>query len=652
MPLITTTRRATGWLAGSYVIIGLVVLGGANLVLLRATRVSSEVFSVVLVFDLLYVSISVLIIHSMARFFLGKSRRQEERYRAMVEKLPDPICCWLPDTTLTFVNERYADLFVTSPQKLLGRRWLDLVPTSKRASVFEAAAEIVASGHPRSHIHQVDRGGLEAAWMEWTDIPVVDGRGQLLYVQSIGRDITQRIHDQGELRKSHVELEQSNQERESALKALQDSQQQVIQQERLQALGQMASGIAHDFNNALAVVCGYSEMLLDWDDRLTPNKRRSYLGLIQTAVKDATAVVNRMREFYRYREVQDAVTVIDLNALVDQTIELSRPRWESQPQAKGVTICVERRLQTTRRIAGCESELREALINLIGNAVDSMPHGGTLTVRTADREERVAAEVIDTGIGMTAETINKCTEPFFTTKGVQGTGLGLATVNGTIRRHTGKLDIRSEMGRGTTMSMLFPALAEEARPPRDPIEPTPYDHRGTPLLVVDDNELLCRGLRATLSEMGFAVSMAVSGKQALELYEEGRFAVVITDLAMPDMNGEQLIAAIRRQSVTQPIIMLTGFGEFMKAAGEETMADLLLSKPITGEALNKAITQLLAGRNGKRHEPCQFCGENVIGAASLASEPASRPVRKPSPALPSGNVGSTHACPPSGGVAA
>ena len=220
---------------------------------------------------------------------------------------------------------------------------------------------------------------------------------------------------------------------------LRQTQQAVMQQERLKALGQMASGIAHDINNAISPIALYTESLLERETTLSP-RARDYLTTIQHAIEDVTHTVARMREFYRQREQQLALTPVKLNELILQVIDLSRARWSDMPQQRGIYIKVDTELDATLpQIMGVESEIREALVNLVFNAVDAMPEGGTLTLRTKVSEQAtrlVHVEVSDTGIGMDDNTRRHCLEPFFTTKGERGTGLGLAMVYGIVRRHT------------------------------------------------------------------------------------------------------------------------------------------------------------------------------------------------------------------------
>src|ERR1700722_7306110 len=246
---------------------------------------------------------------------------------------------------------------------------------------------------------------------------------------------------------------------------LRQSQQAVMQQERLRALGQMASGIAHDINNAISPVALYTESLLEREPGLS-ERARNYLTTIQRAIEDVAETVARMREFYRQREPELRLSRVDLNRLIGQVVELTRARWSDVPLQRGIVIRLETELAAKLpHIMGSEGEIRDALTNLVFNAADAMPDGGTLTLRThcassqslpdSESNSYVHVEVSDTGVGMDDETRRRCLEPFYTTKGERGTGLGLAMVYGMVQRHSADLEIDSVVGRGTTVRLIF-----------------------------------------------------------------------------------------------------------------------------------------------------------------------------------------------------
>jgi signal transduction histidine kinase/ActR/RegA family two-component response regulator len=382
---------------------------------------------------------------------------------------------------------------------------------------------------------------------------------------------------------------------------LRQTQQAVMQQERLKALGQMASGIAHDINNAISPIALYTESLLEKEENLSA-RARDYLSTIQHAIEDVSHTVARMREFYRQREQQLALTPVKLNQLIQQVIDLSRARWSDMPQQRGIFIKIETELEPTLpQIMGVESEIREALVNLIFNAVDAMPEGGTLTLRTKVKDQParlVSVEVSDTGVGMDENTRRHCLEPFFSTKGERGTGLGLAMVYGIVRRHTADIEIDSTPGKGTTMRINFPAPATQpttaAKDTQAFVVPTRLR-----LLVVDDDPLLIKSLRDALETDGHQVTTAGGGQDGVKAFRTASekkepFAVVITDLGMPYMDGRQVAAAIKGISPTTPIILLTGWGQRLVSEGDiPPHVDHILNKPPKLRELRETLAQCM-----------------------------------------------------------
>lgn len=260
-----------------------------------------------------------------------------------------------------------------------------------------------------------------------------------------------------EIKEQNRLLEQRVKERtsqlEEALENLKAAQKQMLQQERLSAFGEMAGGVVHDFSNALMSIIGYSEMLLtNPAARTNEETALDYLRVINTAGRDGAHVVGRLREFYRPRSAADLFEKLDLNEIVRQSIALARPRTLNRPG----TIKLEMDLAESAAAIGIAAEMREVLTNLIFNAVDATPGDGVVTVGTRQMGNEAIFEVRDTGAGMSPEVRNRCLEPFFTTKGKNGTGLGLAMVFGIVQRHQGQMEIESEPGKGTLFRIHLP----------------------------------------------------------------------------------------------------------------------------------------------------------------------------------------------------
>jgi CheY-like chemotaxis protein len=341
-----------------------------------------------------------------------------------------------------------------------------------------------------------------------------------------------------------------------------------------------------------------------------------HLQNIKTAGEDIAHIVSRMREFYRRRDGKDALVEINLNKVAEQVSELTRPRWRDIPQARGITIELQTEFhEQIPTIVGNESELREAITNLLLNAVDAMPEGGKLTLRTRTRgweqkpggERRPAfamIEVIDSGTGMTEEVRKRCLEPFFSTKGKRGTGLGLAMVYGIMERHEGRIEIDSRPRAGTTMRLVFPVRELQVAPvekPNGPTRPLPALH----ILCIDDEPLLREMLKQILENGGHTVELADGGEQGIGLFRAAQtrkepFDVVITDLGMPHVDGRQVAKFIKAESKETPVIMLTGWGTIMKEDGDlPAQVEGVLSKPPKIAELFEMLAKVIRDEAGK-----------------------------------------------------
>jgi signal transduction histidine kinase/ActR/RegA family two-component response regulator/uncharacterized membrane protein affecting hemolysin expression len=408
----------------------------------------------------------------------------------------------------------------------------------------------------------------------------------------------------------HVALAARQAELNNALQMAYDdlrrSQQTTMQQERLRALGQIASGIAHDINNAISPVSLYTESLLEREPNLS-ERARSYLTTIQRAIADVASTVARMREFYRQREPQLSLSRVDLNQTVQQALQLTHARWSDLPQQKGIMIEVKTDLAPIpAEVMVAEGELRDALTNLIFNAVDAMPEGGILTIRTrrvrpasADEAERVHIEIADTGVGMDEATQRRCLEPFFTTKGERGSGLGLAMVYGMITRHSAELQLESTPGQGSIFRLIFSAA--NAVDLKQPAEPIALEQRPLRILLIDDDPLLLGSLQEVLLSDGHDVTAANGGQAGIDAFNAALrsappFSIVITDLGMPYVDGRRVAAAVKEASAQTPVVLLTGWGQRLVSEGDvPPHVDRVLNKPPRLIELRAALMDLTRG---------------------------------------------------------
>ena len=390
---------------------------------------------------------------------------------------------------------------------------------------------------------------------------------------------------------------------QTAYDDLRQTQQAVMEQERLRVIGQMASGIAHDINNGISPVSLFTETILESEPGLS-GESREYLRTIQRAVDDVTQTLGRLSDFSRRREPALTLSPVDLNAMVQQVKTLTRARWKDMPLLGGKVIVVDADLhEHLPPVLAVESELREALTNLVLNAVDAMPRGGTIAIRTrlAHQEPGAARgaalvelEVTDNGTGMDEESRQRCLEPFFTTKGARGTGLGLAMVYGVVQRHNARLDIESQVGTGTTMRITLPA-ALGATPTGDgAVSVAPS--RPLRILTIDDDLVLIRSLQHVLERDGHMVTTASGGNEGIEAAQEAMrrgepYDVVLTDFAMPHVDGYKVAAAVKRHWPGTFVVLLTGWDRREPARDPPPNVDYVLGKPPRLHDLRAAIAR-------------------------------------------------------------
>lgn len=419
-----------------------------------------------------------------------------------------------------------------------------------------------------------------------------EGRANLVHCPQ-GPVLQVSVHDITQRKQTEQSLRETAHQLEGALLELRETQKQIVQQERLRALAQMASGVAHDFNNALAKILGFNELLLSWPENLDDKERvKKYLQMTNTAAQEAVSIVNRLREFYRHRKETDIYQPVDLNEVIRHAIELTRPKWRDLMMARGATIRVQADLQEPAKVSGSPIDLSEVVMNLITNSVDAMSDGGLISISTRVQNDSVIVEVCDTGKGMTEEVRQRCFEPLFTTKGEHGTGLGLAIVYGIVQRHRGSIQIASEEGKGTSVTVGLPTLSQNNADTL--VNQVPQRHLR--VLVVED-EAQVRDIEAEyLRHDGHTVETAADGKEGLQKFRRGGFDLVVADRAMPEMNGDKMTEAIKQSAPTFPVVMVTGFADMpLNQVQVASQPDLVVRKPITQEALRQAIAQVLTG---------------------------------------------------------
>ena len=519
-------------------------------------------------------------------------RDSESRHRALLEALPQLVWSCRADGECDYVNPRWQEYTGAPFEQQLGSRWIEVVHEPDRQGLLAAWNSALANGGVLDFDTRLRGANGSYRSFKMRSIPVRGADGSITRWLGTATDITDLVEAQDTLRRSNEELEvrvaDRTREREVALRQLHESQ-------KMESIGQLTGGVAHDFNNLLAVILSSLTLL---KKRVPPDPRILQLldGAMQGVDRGAT-LTKRLLAFARRQELKPEA--VELQKLVPDVLDFLR-----QSVGPGISIVVE----IPPDIAPVKvdaNQLELALMNLAVNARDAMPKGGTLTIACRGetttglvkrptallRGDYVRIDVVDTGHGMNEATLAKAMEPFFTTKGVgKGTGLGLSMVHGLTAQSGGALHIASQLGKGTAVTLWLPQARREdfiqaAERQIAPLAETP--RQKLTILVVDDDALVSMNTADMLIDLGHRVSEASSGTDALEkLRSNGKFDVVVTDYAMPGMNGLDLATEIRRTNPALPIILATGYADLPHDAPLEFPR---LGKPYTQEQLAKTL---------------------------------------------------------------
>jgi CheY-like chemotaxis protein len=376
-------------------------------------------------------------------------------------------------------------------------------------------------------------------------------------------------------------------------------EQQLLQSEKLKSLGELSGGVAHDFNNVLSAILGRVQLLRM---RLEPpsgqqEKRKSMLELhqgleiIEKAALDGAETVRRIQEFSRRRADDKGFTPVDINELIKHALEFTRAKWKDEAESKGIKFVVKKELFHIPPTSGSEAELREVFINLINNALDAMPQGGRLTIKTFKKDHSIGVTVKDTGIGIPQDMRERIFDPFFTTKGPRSTGLGLSVSYGIINRHRGTITVDSVEGEGTTFTIRLPI--SEGMVKEEKSELMPVTQKKARILVVEDEEGVRNVLKDILTAAGHEVEIAYDGIQGIELFKKKEFDLVFTDLGMPVMSGWLVAEKVKSINKMIPVALITGWNVDLKESEMKTNnVDLIIKKPF---AVNQVLRLVQEG---------------------------------------------------------
>ena len=435
---------------------------------------------------------------------------------------------------------------------------------------------------------RIERSDGGFCWVIATVVPLYRPADVLYGMTLTLTDITEHKLAEAALQRAHDELEQRVAERTAALERANASlneemeerqrlHEQVLRLQKQESLGLLAGGIAHDFNNLLLAVIGNAELSLLELPEDAPS--RTYLSDVMIAARSASDLSRQMLDYVGKGPY--VAQLLDVRQIVDEMADLVERSLSKK-------IIIQRELQRDEalQIKGDPSQIRQVVMNLLINAAEAMdPHGGTIHLRLRatclghGRQDQgllqthlppgryVELEIVDSGQGMPSETLAKIFDPFFSTKRT-GRGLGLSAVQGIVRRHLGEIEVESQWGRGTSFRILFPATAQATDSASEVLhgqtalagDLTASDQK---ILVVDDEVMISTVLERLLVHLGFEVTVAVSGEEALKIFaaDPYRHSCVILDLNMPQMDGEECLRLMRSIRGDLPVLISTGFDE-------------------------------------------------------------------------------------------
>lgn len=444
-------------------------------------------------------------------------------------------------------------------EDLIGRNLLDVIYEVDRGIVSEKLADAL-KGQPQTYEMRyfAHDGRLRYARVDNSPL-VVEGR--TTGVLGIARDITEQKEERG----------------------------RAARADKLRALGQLASGVAHDFNNSLAAILGRAQLLRRQtkDEALLRN-----VNIIQTAAEDAAATVRRIQTFARKSPVKE-FEMLDIRRLLTDAVEITRTRWENEARLRGLDYEVKLDAENGLYASGNASELREVFVNLIVNAVDAMPAGGRISVSCVRNCDRLTLTFADSGTGMASDVLEKIFEPFFSTKGAQGTGLGLSVSYSLIERHEGSISVVSEVGQGTIFTIDLPAASPQSSPTNETLNLN--ETLSLSILVVDDEPFVRETLADMLVALNHRVAVADGGRQALQQLAVGDFDLVFTDLAMPEMDGWETAREVRRRWPNMSVVLVTGYGTgTLPPRGEAGLIDGIIGKPFDFTQVSEAVARIAA----------------------------------------------------------
>jgi PAS domain S-box-containing protein len=490
----------------------------------------------------------------------ARLRAETNELADVVRRIGEGVILTDGDDAVVFANRAFAEMAGVAAESLRGRRWTDLLANSQDVTALT-------------------RQMRRSSWQG--EVLLLTGAGD---PRPVLVSLSTTTAADGQMRRIGVFRDVS---REHELRF------RLIREQKFRTLGSLAAGVAHNINNRLTPVLGWTEMLLERlaaDEPIERDELVHALRVINQGAADSVETVRRLQDYSRPARVRGPEGV-QLRDVLEQLLALTRPQWDNEAARRGIRYEIDLKAEPAPMILAVASEIREALLNILENALAAMPGGGRLTLHVRGEDDRAVVSIVDTGRGMSPEVQRLAFEPFFTTRASEGgSGLGLSLAQEIIHRYRGSITVSSREGEGTTFTLSFPAISAEAvrlpafLPSLEPLR----------VLAVEDEPEVLDVVRAMLVAAGHTVVSAASGREALELFEHEPVDVVVTDLGMPGMTGLALAQELKRRRPV-PVVLLTGWADELESEATPHI-DVLMAKPITRERLLSGLAQAVPAR--------------------------------------------------------
>ena len=488
---------------------------------------------------------------------LDEIQRLKDFNEAIVKGLEEGIFIEDADGYITFVNPKMTEILECQNNEIIGKHWSEFIANRFHTIASQETTKRKQGVSSRYEAAMINKNGRE--------IPVfISARPMYQKKEIVG--VLVAVTD---------------------ISLLKEMELKMIRSARLGALGEMAGGVAHDFNNVLGAILGRVQLLLRV---VHAPELREGLQIIEKAALDGAETVKRIQDFTRTR-TDERFIPLNINELVNDAVSMTSSRWKEDADAEGVVFNIKTNLGQIPQNIGNPHELREVLTNMIINAIDALPHGGNITIETSCDGENIILKVKDDGVGIPQECIDKIFDPFFSTKGVSGTGLGLSVSYGIIARHQGEIVVDSAPGKGSLFIVTLPVTQT---PPETEIQEAVQTDEmpKLKLVVIDDDPMLRKLLADILQYDGHEVKIAASGAEGLKAVELYKPDIVFTDLGMPHMSGWEVVQSLKSKYPQMPVVMITGWGDQLgREKLVQSKVDAVIAKPFKIDQIQKVLSE-------------------------------------------------------------